>query len=630
MRFRKAAVVIFLMVYAFSFTPYVNAVSEEEKSFLAMYFTEEELHVVSATRSLKSITRVAENVEVVTKEEIELMNAHTVVDVLMTVNGIQINPSGGPGTLFAPRIQGSEFYHIAAFVDGIPQNNYSDNFPDISFIPAGIIEKIEIIKGPASSAWGSSLGGVINIITKSAGGESPVSGILQASYGEQDTGDFRAEARGGKGGFGYYLYAGRLQSDGLTPNFDVSINNLYSRLAYRFTDDTDLDFKVFYSKSKRGDGDDPALLTDLYFHNRFENMFSGLTLNSKITKELRLSMALRGILRREVHFLDLISTGEELFRDGQKDKSYGASLNLNLRLKGHDIVLGSDYEKGDITGDTITNGRQTIRKTAIFINDTMTIGNLSIIPGLRYDDISTTNDFLSPSMGLTYNIAENTVLRAFVARGFTSPSLASTSAESTISGYKANPDLKVERIVSYQLGVETAALKFVWLKFSAFRHRISDVIKQIDIIDPDFTWTSVNGGKQRRQGFEFELRTRPVYHFTLTGGTTFIETKDLETDMIIKDIPKYTFDVGLKYDDEKSFRALLTGHYIWWNAESFGKGNYSSVIFDLNVIKSIYKTKERDMEVFLTAHNLFDGSQYLRDFFKNPGRWIEAGLRYKF
>ena len=61
------------------------AVSEAEKTFLSMYFTDEELVVVSATRSLKSITRVAENVEVVTKEDIELMNAHTLADVL---NGI--------------------------------------------------------------------------------------------------------------------------------------------------------------------------------------------------------------------------------------------------------------------------------------------------------------------------------------------------------------------------------------------------------------------------------------------------------------------------------------------------------------------------------------------------------------
>ena len=64
--------------------------SEQERKFLLMYFDEDELFVVSTTRSLKSISRMAENVEVVTAEDIELMNAHTLADVLNTINGVQV------------------------------------------------------------------------------------------------------------------------------------------------------------------------------------------------------------------------------------------------------------------------------------------------------------------------------------------------------------------------------------------------------------------------------------------------------------------------------------------------------------------------------------------------------------
>ena len=124
-----------------------------------MYFTEDELTVVSATRSLKSITRVAENISVVTKEDIELMNAHSVAEALQKVNGVQVKIVGGPGAFAYPYIQGSEFRHVAVFMDGVLVNMFSDNVADIAMLPVQHIEKIEIIKGPASSVWGSSSAG---------------------------------------------------------------------------------------------------------------------------------------------------------------------------------------------------------------------------------------------------------------------------------------------------------------------------------------------------------------------------------------------------------------------------------------------------------------------------------------
>ena len=59
-------------------------------------------------------------------------------------------------------------------------------------------------------------------------------------------------------------------------------------------------------------------------------------------------------------------------------------------------------------------------------------------------------------------------------------------------------------------------------------------------------------------------------------------------------------------------------------------GKYSAFIWDLNLIKKIYTTDKRTLEIFLTAHNIFNGSQYLLEFSKNPRRWIEAGARLKF
>jgi vitamin B12 transporter len=90
----------------------------------------------------------------------------------------------------------------------------------------------------------------VNIITK-AGTDANQGGMLSASYGTKSTEDFRAEARGKQDRFGYYLTAGRLQTDGLMPNFHVSAKNAYTKLTYDLTDKTNVIFALGYEKSRR-------------------------------------------------------------------------------------------------------------------------------------------------------------------------------------------------------------------------------------------------------------------------------------------------------------------------------------------------------------------------------------------
>jgi vitamin B12 transporter len=78
-------VLLLSLLFSLSAPLLVFAQSEEEKKQLSMYFREEELQVVSATRSLKPISRVAENMTVITAEDIERMNAHTLDQVLNTI-----------------------------------------------------------------------------------------------------------------------------------------------------------------------------------------------------------------------------------------------------------------------------------------------------------------------------------------------------------------------------------------------------------------------------------------------------------------------------------------------------------------------------------------------------------------
>jgi vitamin B12 transporter len=629
MSFSKTAFILFLIFILSPLSTPAFAMSEEEKSFLLMYFKEEEIQVISTTRSLKSITRIAENVEVVTKDDIELMNAHTLADVLNTINGVQVSFSGtSPGSSAVFQIQGSSFEHGLLLVDGVRVNDIGGGQADASLIPVQMIEKVEVIKGPASSVWGSSLGGIVNVITK-APTDDGTHGVISWSFGERNTGDFRGEVSGKKDRFGYYFFAGRLQTDGFRPRDASSRNSLYAKLSYDFSKDTIATFSILYNKAQNESGD----FEDLGFRvdTKDELMLSSLSVKSRLSDTISIDVSARASQKLSGGSITDLIAGTITPSDTH-DNKYGSSAKLDYRQGIHSVVFGADYDLYRTKATFFGDNRFDEHIAAVYLNDTLALGKFSVTPGLRFDSIDVDNTSLketalSPSLGATYEIAHKTILRGIVAKGFNIPAVSDLFADSIF--FVKNPDLKLEKVWSYQIGVETGALKYFWLKASGFRHDVRDAITREDISVADGTWTLVNTARVRRQGVEVELKTLSVCNFTLSAAASYISTKDRDTGETIRGNPEYTYDIGLQYDDKKSFRALLKGHYIWWNSTDDVNAKYGSFVFDINAIKTIYKSSRYTAEAFLTVHNLFDGSQYWLVNYKNAGRWIEAGVRVK-
>jgi vitamin B12 transporter len=625
MWFRKCVFSLAMIAAFFSLATLVYAMSEEEKSFLSMYFTDEELQVISATRSLQSISRVADNIEVVTARDIELMNAHTLADVLNTVNGVQVSFAGAaPGSQATVSIQGSRNEHVVVLVDGVNINDISGGVADVSDIPVQMIERVEVIKGPASSVWGSSLGGIVNVITKA--GEGKMKTMLSGDYGERNTGDYKAEVSGMQGAFGYYLFAGRLQSDGLRPHDDNPRNYLYSKLSYDVAKDTTAQWTLLYSKARNavGDLEDIGLSID----TRDTILLSTLCIRSKLSEAVSIEVSGRTDYKwSDYSMKDLLADSEML--GNLDDRKQGASAKLDFKQGIQDIVFGADYDFNHTKGIVPYGVDEDI--AAAYANDTISLGKLVIIPGLRFDsvdvkDTSLKEDAFSPSLGVTYAVGKETILRGVVAHGFNIPAVADIVYDSPF--FISNPDLKLEKVWSYQVGAETGALKYLWLKIAGFRHDIKDAITEKDF--DDGTWTYVNTAKARRQGVEAALKTVSFYGFSLRAAAAYSRTKDLATGEIIRAFPEYTYDVGLQYDDKKSFRALLQGRYSWWdNNTPDSTAKYNSFIFDFNAIKTVYKGQSYTVDAFITAHNIFDGSEYVDSSYKNANRWIEGGIRVK-
>ncbi|WP_187148452.1 TonB-dependent receptor plug domain-containing protein [Geobacter metallireducens] len=608
----------------FTGAPPLHAAEESDSNLLELYYEPSDLAVSAATRSPRPLSRSAEDITVVTAAEIEAQNAHNLAEVLNRVPGVQVDLRGGLVTDYS--LLGSSFRHVLVLVDGVSMSNLSDNAAVIAQIPVGNIERIEIVKGPASTAWGSALGGVINVITKSPRETAIPGGSASFSGGERGTRDAQGELTGTMGRLGYYLSGGNVRSDGFRPHNASDSNNLYAKLLWSLRDKGSIRFTINYLKGAAGEGVFPLparllpILSEGTVTSDLETsrLTSTLALNYHLTERLALDLALKGSLLDADSRRYFLTSGDTFQLVDNKEEAAGASALLTWRQGLHTVVGGMDFDHGHTktSSDTFTllgtfpaPSEGTNDKWGFFLNDTIAWERFTLTPALRYDRTSRDGEFWSQSLGATVNLTDRTLLRANYARGY------------SLSTINFDPAFTNERIWAIHAGIETTEIPFLWLKAGWFRNTARDV--------------AVNGERLRllKEGFEVEARTTPFFDTWLSLGYVFIDARNADTDRRLQEIPRQTWDLGLHYDD-RTFRGALLGHYIWWNEPSTRGGiafnaRYDDFIWDLNLGWKAYKGQNAEAELFFTGHNLFNGRQYTNEIFVNPSRWFEGGLRIK-
>ena len=635
--------IFFFFLASVCFCPSAFAQSEEEMQILRLFYNEKDL-VVSPTRYPKPISQTAENITVITAKNIEDMNAHTVAEVLNRVSGILVNFNQDFGTTSLIYVQSCEIKHVIVLLDGVTWNYLNSGSAETNSIPVGIIERIEIIKGPVSSVWGSSLGGVINIITKSAGNEEKPAGSISASYGKSASLDYRVQVASKAGSVGYYLFAGHQESDGLRGSRNFDNTSLYSKFKIPVSKSVNIGLTMSSSTPQIGLGDFPS--GDFTSAGDSRTFFGTASLDALLNTEFSLNFSVYHFKQKSVitsNSLGLGSTGSagELYLDTDYDEeTTGGSGKLVWKHGIHTAVLGVDLSCGKLD-QTITAGsvlqlngvpassstQPDIDKQAIYINDTIVIDRWAITPSVRYDHNNITGSFISPSLGVTYKLGEDSILRASVARGFTIPPLSWTSGGALY--LDPNPSLDPEEVWSYQAGAETSFFNYLWLKATIFHHDLKNAI----VLDyygggpPLYNDIFINKGKVKRDGLEIEAETIPIYNMSMSVGFAYVDIDPTDEKGVSYN---YACNIGIRYDDKKSFMAELFGHYVWWDLDEYYMEKHDDFIWDLNLNKRIWSKEKAATELFFTAHNIFNGSQYIHVDSKNPGTWIEAGIRFKF
>lgn len=566
---------------------------------------------VTVGRAPKPASRTAENVTVVTSAEIEALNPHTLADILQTIPGIQLANPGSPGSTTSVFVQGSQYNHVLILIDDVPFNNLSDNYADVALIPAHIIERLEIIKGAASSSWGQALGGVINVITRGPTPDRAASGTVSASIGDRRTSDVHGSLDGTVEQLGYYLSGGYLASGGFRPHNETRGNNLYTKITLDLPKRGLLGLSLGRFDSSREQFSAPSL--NLQADDNLTYLFVAGTLQQPVNDRLSVELSGRHATKRAVISRLIISNNLQIDNEAE-DTVTGGSGKLVWHGTNHLVVAGGDFEHVELKQASSLNPVDEQGRTAdrwgLYINDTISLGPISLIPGIRMDRVATSSDQFSPSLGLTWRISDDTTVRGYTARGYSLPPLLL--------------DQQPEKVWTSQVGIESTAIAPLWLKGTLFRN------ETWDIAYINSTTLARQNKRYLKHGVELEAKTAPYFNTSLAAGYTFVYANDDESGAIVKGVPRHSANLAVSYDDRKLLRGTLTGRYIDWNDNSNFNPRYSAVIWDLYLGATVARSETSSLELFVSVRNLFNGSQYTIDFYSNPGRWIEGGVRARF
>ncbi len=567
-----------------------------------------------AGRVPRPISQTPENTTVITAADIETMNARTLVDILDTVPGIALQNNIGPVNISNILIQGSRTSHTVVMLDGIQFTNMS-NSADIGQIPARIIERVEIVKGAASSAWGQALGGVINVITKQPNGDKPVSGLASYTQGERGTRNSEGEFSGKYNRVGYYLSGGFYESGGFKTNTDFSARTAHAKLTYDLPSDGQFGAMFNYANNHRGDFSFEPF--DTKGRDVSERIILGGTWKQPLNNHVSFELNVHHSVDLTTQTVSSISEPVAIFQMPKGDeRSTGGGGKLLWRQEKNLMVLGVDYYHPKIHGTEAFVGVDFLKRETdrwgFYLNDTYNFGPVAVSAGVRYDLTGTSGDQFSPSIGFTWQATDKLLLRAYTAKGFGLPDFTLEQGS--------------ERVWTTQVGFESTIIPYLWVKGTFFRNDTWDITR--------FNTITRGFDKVRfiTRGFEGEIRTQEFLNTSLRAGYNYVDAHwDFDNSPnIVPNVPTNTVHLGALYDDHKYFKALMNGRHIFWNAEPFRNGSYRGLIWDLHVNATPFTGDFKGLEFFGSIRNMFNGSQFMDEIFPNSGRRYEAGVRFRF
>lgn len=532
---------------------------------------------ITATKTERAAEDVPTSMTVITSEEIEQKKATNVADLLRNVAGITVVNSGGAGKVTSVLVRGSSSGQVLIMIDGVQVNSPTLGDFNLAQLSTANIEKIEILRGPQSSLYGSdAAAGVINIVTKK--GTDFNQSFVTVEAGSFNTQRTDASIIGANGKRRYSLGFSTIDTDGISAkkapagaNYErdgYENTTMTGKFGYDFTEKTSLDL-MFYNSTSQNDLDDFGGDT-IFYSSEDRNALGSATFNQKINDQYSYNLKYSYVDTESTNInLTTLSSAEILTNIETID--FQNNLNINNGV----IIFGGEYEEQSAVNEGSAIDHSVINK-GFFAEAQVSGGdNLSLLLSAREDDHEIFGGHGTYGAGFVFDLKETaTTVKANYGTGFKAPTLNDLFYDAF--GSVGNLDLLPEESKSYDVTIEQKIGNSVQLSATYFNSQYDNLIEWVEFAP--FSYTPENLNNAENSGFEFGVKANLNDNLTLSGNYTIQEPKNVDA-VIYADGSSKNY---LARRSLKSGSASLSGDF--GVVDFMVTGRYSGKRYDYNNI----------------------------------------------
>lgn len=584
--------------------------------------------VVTASRQPQRVNELLSDVSVIDREEIEAAGQSSLAELLARQPGIEFTQSGGAGSTQSLFIRGANGEHTLVLIDGMRVNSATLGSTALSRIPLAQIERIEILRGPASALYGSeAIGGVVQIFTRQGSGPAEVN--LTAAYGSRNTSQVAAGVSGKNAGWRYSVQASYDDTDGFS-NIRNKQNHAYNgdkdgfrdsalntNVSYSFDQDNELGLNTFFSDGRDhyDSGYDATAASDYYSDNSIGSV--------ALVSRNRLAPGWQSTLR--------VGRGTDdvkYYTDASKTSSVRtdqdqAAWQNDVRLPLGTMLLAGEWlrQKVDASQDYDRTERAI---KSLLAGWTASAGVHRWQLNLRHDDISGTGSKTTGSAAYGYQLADAWRINASYGTAYKAPSINDLYFPVMPYMGQGNPDLKPEfarnREVSlhYETAMQSASVTY-------FHNRIDDLIQWQETSPGSWFYMPQNVASARITGWSLAYRASHGA-LSMRASVDLQDPRNTDTDKLLTRRARKHAMVGLDY----AVGAWTLGGEVTSSGARYSDTDNDDRMggYTLLNLSANYRV-DRNVGLFARINNVFDKKyEYVSDF-ATPGFTALVGVRYQ-
>lgn len=576
--------------------------------------------VVTPSRIQSLSGETGRSMTVLESDALKLSSYDAVQDEIGNLGGIDIRRRGPEGVQADISIRGTTFEQNSVLIDGIPVNDPQTGHHTMDLpITSLDAERVEILKGPASSLYGpNSFGGVINIITrKPAGREIEV----KADGGSFDYFLTALSASTPLGPLSNRFSCSESRSSGYMSQTEFNIFSLSDAVTAK-TDFGAYDFFFGYTKKDFG--------ADSFYSNLFPNeeehtdtrffKLGGEIECGSLTVEPKLWLRRHG----DKFMLDTNRPGWQT--NYHTTYNYGGAISFVLENKFLDVAYG--YELSADTIDSTNLQKHDRTRNAVYLEASPHIADdLYLNAGVRADEFSDFGWEFSPSASAAYTLFKYYTVRFSVGRSYRIPTF--TDLYYRDAANTGNPNLVPESSWSYDVGadyrrgsVEASATFFI--------RNAYDTIDWTRMSSRN-PWQASNIGTVDTTGFECSFKIEPKKIANrIPLDTLFFNYTAIDSYRKHDYLSKYALDYLKQQISGGVEYTLADIKNIWVLNYKKRIGDSGFIVVDTKFSKDVKLKGGVGFEAFLEISNLFDIEYSEQADIPMPGRWVKAGAKYRF